>query len=94
VSVGFANAGVNEPHLHRETFEVYLVACGSSAMRVEQESLNLAMGDVVVIEPGEAHTLLESSADYHHFVIHVPRRGQALVKGDKEPVSEGRLGLR
>ena len=57
ISVGYANKGLDDPHVHLRTTEVYLVACGTSEIRVERESVCLRAGDTIVIEPGEAHTL-------------------------------------
>ena len=61
VSIGYANEGINEPHLHTRITEIYLVARGTSTVRVESETITLQAGDVLVIEPGEAHTFLSSS---------------------------------
>ena len=77
-AIGFANAGINEPHYHRELREVYLVARGSSRMVVNGEEIVLNAGDVIVVEPGEMHTFTWNSADYFHFVLHCP-----MVRGDK-----------
>lgn len=93
IAVGYANAGIDEPHVHRDIFEIYLVVHGTSVIRVEQESIRLRMGDVVIIEPGEAHTFIESSDDYYHFVVHTARKGHELTAGDKVPVDRDRLGL-
>lgn len=76
--MGYANAGIDEPHYHRELREVYLVARGSSLMKVAGEELRLIAGDVIVVEPGEVHTFVDSSPDYFHFVLHCPP-----LKGDK-----------
>jgi quercetin dioxygenase-like cupin family protein len=81
--IGFANQGINEPHLHRELYEVYLVVRGSSTILVNGTSIVLHAGDVIVIEPGEAHTFVENSPDYFHFVLHCPP-----VKGDKVALSK------
>lgn len=93
VPIGYANAGIDEPHVHRGTFEIYLVAQGTSVIRVELNSFSLAPGDVLVVEPGEAHTFLESSQDYYHFVVHAPRKGHELTGRDKVLVRRDRLGL-
>jgi quercetin dioxygenase-like cupin family protein len=76
--IGFANQGINQEHYHRELYEVYLVARGSSTIIVDDASIALRPGDVVVVEPGEIHTFVENSPDYFHFVLHCPP-----VKGDK-----------
>lgn len=96
ISIGYANCGIDEPHLHTRISEIYLVARGTADLRVEHETLHLEAGDVVIIEPGEAHTFLSSSSDYFHFVIHTPRTGEAPLAGaeaaqDKVPVPRERI---
>jgi len=93
VAFGYANIGVDEPHVHQHLTEVYLVARGTSFLRVEQQTLQLKAGDVVVIEPGEAHTFLSSSPDYFHFVVNVPGLPGQAFAGDKRAVARSRLGL-
>jgi mannose-6-phosphate isomerase-like protein (cupin superfamily) len=93
LSVGYANAGVDEPHLHLHIAEIYLVARGTAEMRVERETVHLAAGDMLVVEPGEAHTFLESSADYFHFVLHAPGLSGEKAREDKVAVPWARLGL-
>ena len=78
VAVGYANAGVNEPHHHAQMFEIYLVASGTSTAVVNQQSIQLKAGDMLVVEPGEPHTFTHNSEDYYHFVIQTP-----FVPGDK-----------
>ena len=89
IAVGYANEGVDEPHVHRRVTEVYLIARGTAEMRVEQETIILHAGDMLIVEPGEAHTFLTSSPDYFHFVAHVP----GLPGKDKVHVDRSRLGL-
>jgi len=93
ISVGYANGGVDEPHLHNQIAEIYLVSRGTSMVQVEQETVALAAGDMLVVEPGEAHTFLESSSDYFHFVIHVPGLAGRTARAEKTSVSRARLGL-
>ena len=93
VSIGYANAGVDEPHLHTEITEIYLVARGVSRLRVEFETVQLEAGDIVVIEAGEAHTFVESSADYFHFVLHTPGLAGDQARAEKQLVTRARLGL-
>ena len=80
--IGYANQGINERHLHRELYEVFLVARGSSTIVVNDSSITLHTGDVIVVEPGEVHTFIENTPDYFHFVLHCPP-----VRGDKVLVS-------
>lgn len=71
-AIGFANEGVNEPHYHRKLHEVYLVASGTSTIAVDGVRIKLGPGDVIVVEPGEVHTFVDSTAGYFHFVLHCP----------------------
>jgi mannose-6-phosphate isomerase-like protein (cupin superfamily) len=93
VSVGFANQGVDEPHFHRRMAEIYLIACGTSQMRVEAETIELSQGHVILVEPGEAHTFLSCSPDYFHFVLGSPGLEGEEALLDKVLVPRSRLGL-
>jgi len=93
VSVGFANEGIHEPDPQRQVTEIYIVARGSSMMRIEQETIQLRAGDVAVIEPGGAHTFLSSSSDYLHFLAHVPGLTAAEARRDKISLPRSRLDL-
>jgi quercetin dioxygenase-like cupin family protein len=78
IPVGYANQGISEKHIHRQMFEIYMVASGTSTVIVDNREIEVKAGDVLVVEPNEAHTFLESSADYMHFVVHAP-----FVKDDR-----------
>jgi mannose-6-phosphate isomerase-like protein (cupin superfamily) len=93
VSVGFANAGVDEPHLHMRITEIYLVARGSSSIRVERETIELREGDALIIDTCEAHTFLGNSEDYLHFVVHTPGLAGDEARSEKQFVPRSRLGL-
>ena len=93
LSVGFAHQGVDEPHLHRQMTEVYLIARGTAEICIEQVTVLLQANDVIVVEPGEAHTFLSSSPDHFHFVIQTPGLQGEAAQDDKVPVSRSRLGL-
>ena len=93
ISIGYANAGIDQPHLHTQITEIYLVARGTSIIRVEYETITLSAGDIVVVESGEAHTFLESSPDYFHFVIHTPGLEGEKARTEKTLLTRERLGL-
>jgi quercetin dioxygenase-like cupin family protein len=78
ISVGYANEGINEKHYHTQMYELYLIASGKSTAVVNDQEVRLAAGDLLIVEPGEAHTFISNSTDYFHFVIHTP-----FVSGDK-----------
>ncbi len=93
ISIGFANKGIDQPHLHTQMTEIYLVARGSAEIRVEQETILLSTCDMIAVEPGEAHTFLSSSADYYHFVIHTPGLSGEAGRTEKRFVERSSLGL-
>jgi mannose-6-phosphate isomerase-like protein (cupin superfamily) len=93
VSVGFANRAIDQPHVHSQITEIYLVARGTAEIRVEQQTVRLSVGDVIVVEPGEAHTFLSSSPEYLHFVIHTPGLAGEKARTEKSSVPRSRLGL-
>ena len=93
ISIGYANEGVDEPHLHRRMTEIYFMARGTVEVRVEMDTVALSEDDVIVIEPGEAHTFLSSSSDHFHFVIQTPGLVGEEAQTDKILVPRSRLGL-
>lgn len=93
ISVGYATAGIDEPHLHTAITEVYLIAQGTAQVRIEQVTVTVSAGDMLVLEPGEAHTFLSSSPDYLHFVIHTPGMAGKDALAEKVAVPRARLGL-
>jgi mannose-6-phosphate isomerase-like protein (cupin superfamily) len=78
VAVGYADRGVDDPHVHRGMHEIYRVARGRSTAVVGCHRIDLHAGDLLVVEPGERHTFEASSEDYLHFVVQAP-----FVPGDK-----------
>jgi len=93
ISIGFANKGINEPHVHSEITEIYLVAQGTAEVRLEKKTIILSAGDMLSLDPGEAHTFISSSPDYFHFVIHVPGLSGDQARTEKSLVPKSRLGL-
>lgn len=93
VAVGWATEGIDAPHQHARMTEIYLVARGTATARVEGEMIDLTAGDLLIVEPGEAHTFLTSSEDYWHFVVHTPALPPAEARADHLTVSRERLGL-
>ena len=92
--VGYAMRGIDDPHVHTRVTEVFLVARGHAELRVDRETVTVRAGDMVVLEPGDAHTFLSNSPDYFHFVFHYPGlASQAEITGERQAVSRERLGL-
>jgi mannose-6-phosphate isomerase-like protein (cupin superfamily) len=78
VARGSADVGVDDRHVHDSMYEIYFVARGTSLAVVDGHAVELRVGDVLVVEPGESHTFTDSSDGYLHFVVQAP-----FVKGDK-----------
>ncbi len=93
IAVGYANAAIDDPHLHTTVTEIYLVARGWSDVRVEHQTVRLVAGDMLIVEPGEAHTFLGSSPDYLHFVLHIPGPATNELRADRVSVHRSRLEL-
>jgi len=73
--------------------EIYLVSRGTAQIRIEQETITLQAGDLLVVEPGEAHTFSVHSLDYFHLVIHTPALFGDDARREKQAVPRSRLGL-
>lgn len=93
ISIGYATHPPDEPHEHPTIVEIFLVARGSATIRVEDESVPLVAGDVLVTEPGEAHTFLSCSDDFLQFVVHAPGAVGVSPAEAKRIVARSRLGL-
>jgi mannose-6-phosphate isomerase-like protein (cupin superfamily) len=73
--------------------EIYLIARGRAEIRIEQATILLQANDLILVEPGEAHTFLSSSPDHFHFLIQTPGLQSKAAQADKVPVLRSRLGL-
>jgi mannose-6-phosphate isomerase-like protein (cupin superfamily) len=93
IAIGYANVGVDEPHLHRYVTEIYLVARGTAEIRIERQTVPLGAGQLLVVEPGEAHTFLSSTPDYMHYVLQIPGKTSPRAQRDKVSVARSRLGV-
>jgi mannose-6-phosphate isomerase-like protein (cupin superfamily) len=93
LSLGYAPRGIDEPHIHTRMTEMYLVARGTSEIRVGHETISLTAGDVIVVEPGEPHTFLSSSPDYFHFVIQTPGLQGEEARAERVAIVRADLGL-
>ena len=99
--VGFAarhicricHTGIDEPHLLINTNEIYLIARESAKIRIESQTVKLSTGQMLLLEPGEAHRFLSYSPDYFHFVLHIPDITADQAMPDKNLVSRERLGI-
>jgi quercetin dioxygenase-like cupin family protein len=51
------------PHRHKTMTEYFYLLAGELQLQVEERTLGMEKGDLVVVEPGEAHQVLRASAD-------------------------------
>jgi mannose-6-phosphate isomerase-like protein (cupin superfamily) len=91
ISVGYANEGIDDPHLRERITEIFLIARGWADVRIERQTVRVNQGDLLIVEPGEAHTFLASSQEYFHFVVHVPGLPEAETRIDRVSVPHARL---
>lgn len=63
MALGYADAAVDDPHVHQSMYEVYFVARGTSVAVVDGRQVDLRAGDLLLVEPGEAHTFVDGSDD-------------------------------
>ena len=93
IPIGYANAGIDDPHVHTRMTEVYLIACGTADVRIEHETIKVEAGDMLVVEPGEPHTFLSNSPDYFHFVVQTPGLSQDEIRAERCAVPRSRLDV-
>lgn len=91
--IGYATAGINDPHAHTQVTEIYLVARGTAQVRIEHETVEIGAGDMLVVEPGEAHTFLSNSPEYFHFVVQTPGLPPEEIRQERHTVTRAHLGL-
>jgi quercetin dioxygenase-like cupin family protein len=84
VGIGYANEAIDEPHRHRRTIEIFLIATGEVTAVVDGEDLRLHPGDVLIVEPNEVRSLRDATSTYRAFVLHVGGDGS-----DREPATSG-----
>jgi quercetin dioxygenase-like cupin family protein len=63
VGVKFGASPFGKKHLHRTMAEYFLLLAGDLRLDVNGDILEIAPGDLVVVEPGEAHEVLHASPD-------------------------------
>jgi quercetin dioxygenase-like cupin family protein len=78
VGVKFGASPFGKKHLHKTMAEYFLLLAGDLRLNVNGEILEVAQGDLVVVEPGEAHEVLHASPDALLFLLMPPP-----VEGDR-----------
>jgi mannose-6-phosphate isomerase-like protein (cupin superfamily) len=70
-----ANAGLgtrHRLHLHRRSWEYYVVLEGTKTLLIEDQLVTLEPGELLEVPPGVRHTLYGRQAPYHGFTFRVP----------------------
>lgn len=63
VGVKFGTSPFGKEHLHLAMFEYFLLVAGSMKLFAAGQTLEMETGDLLVVEPGEKHEVLECSPD-------------------------------
>jgi mannose-6-phosphate isomerase-like protein (cupin superfamily) len=53
IALGYATAALDEPHEHATITEIFMVGKGEATARVDDRSIDLVCGDVLVVQAGE-----------------------------------------
>jgi mannose-6-phosphate isomerase-like protein (cupin superfamily) len=72
-----ANAGLgtrHRLHLHRESWEYYVVLNGAKTLQIEDEVVTIRSGEMLEVAPGVKHTLRSRQAPYRGFTFRIPLR--------------------
>lgn len=72
VGVKFGSSPFGKKHLHKNMAEYFLLLAGDLRLGVNGKVLEVEAGDLVVIEPGEAHEVLAASADARLLLLMPP----------------------
>jgi len=70
-----AAAGIGtrlQMHLHRESWEYYVCLRGSKVLQVEDERVEVHPRQMLVVNPGARHNVIERQAPYVGFTFRVP----------------------
>jgi len=67
------------PHLHPLGYEYFVVLEGNAELTVGDRTLRLQRGNIVVVEPGEPHSLQRQSADFSLLILM-----DKYIDGDKQ----------
>ncbi len=59
-------------HLHRESWEFYVVLRGTRVLRIEQELVNVSAGEVLAVPPQVKHVLQRTQTPLKGFTFRVP----------------------
>ena len=70
------------PHYHEDMQEIFVVIHGTASMRVGSETIQLAPGDAVFVDPHEVHEMVNvGDGDVEYLVVGVSlgKKGKTVV---------------
>ena len=70
------------PHYHEDMQEVFVIISGQARMRVDDETVLLAAGDAIVVDPRQVHEMendTDRDVDYIVFGITLDQGGRTVV---------------
>ncbi|MBN2345467.1 MAG: cupin domain-containing protein [Candidatus Aminicenantes bacterium] len=70
-------------HLHKTLAEYFLLLAGELKLQVNEATLEMKKGDLVVVEPGETHRVLSATPDTRLLLLMPPP-----VENDKEELEQ------
>jgi len=83
VGVKFGASPFGKKHLHQTMAEYFLLLAGELLLQVNEKTLEMKKGDLILVEPGEAHEVLHASPDALLLLLMPPP-----VPGDKVELEE------
>ena len=98
IAVYYNSKLVRLSHWHPEV-EIMMITCGTVNCRLEEQEFNLKVGDILIINPSQAHSILSFSEDHRY--INVFFSTEAIAMPNRHifqqlfvaPLSDGRLQL-
>jgi quercetin dioxygenase-like cupin family protein len=72
VGIKFGSSPFGKKHLHRTMGEYFLLLAGDLSLIVNGQTVELAPGDLVVVEAGEAHEVVHASPDARLLLLMPP----------------------
>jgi len=72
VGVRHGTSPFGKRHLHKAMAEYFLLLEGELRLQVKEETLEMGKGDLVVVEPGEAHRVIQASPDARLLLLMPP----------------------
>lgn len=72
VIIGLITKGLKIPHHHKLVYEYFIIDKGHMDIKVGKDLVMLDAGDVLMVEPGEKHSIQETSADLRCYIVKYP----------------------